>query len=167
MPDLSQELYWRCHATLLKCDEFNSDASLRAVFVTAELKPYQDQLPEAKSKEDRVSLVIDHLWLKYLSDGRSVFPLFLTSLRYKRPRTDTLHRELDLLRSEIIQELSSIETVDVARGEAASILMARHGGQDFFRTWSLKDILKYINKMMLVLQVAIGGLATSALLVAG
>ena len=62
---------------------------------------------------------------------------------------------------------TSIETVDIARGEAASILMSRHGGQDFFRTWSLKDILKYINKMMLVLQIAIGGLATSALLVGG
>jgi len=62
---------------------------------------------------------------------------------------------------------TSIEAVDIARGEAALILMSRHGGQDFFRTWSLKDILKYINKMMLVLQVAIGGLATSALLVGG
>jgi putative ABC transport system permease protein len=62
---------------------------------------------------------------------------------------------------------TSIETVDIARGEAASILMSRHGGQDFFRTWSLKDILKYIEKVILILQVAIGGLATTALLVGG
>ena len=62
---------------------------------------------------------------------------------------------------------TSIKTVDIARGEASSILTARHGGQDFFRTWSLKDILKYISKMILVLQVAIGGLATTALLVGG
>ncbi len=62
---------------------------------------------------------------------------------------------------------TSIKTVDVARGEASSILMTRHGGQDFFRTWALKDILKYINKMIMVLQIAIGGLATTALLVGG
>ncbi|MBD3180992.1 FtsX-like permease family protein [Candidatus Poribacteria bacterium] len=62
---------------------------------------------------------------------------------------------------------TSMDTVDLARGEAASILMNRHGGQDFFRTWSLKDILKYMDKMILVIQVVIGGLATTALLVGG
>jgi putative ABC transport system permease protein len=62
---------------------------------------------------------------------------------------------------------TSIETVDAARGEAVSTLTARHGGEDFFRTWSLKDILKYISKMMLVLKAATGGLATTALLVGG
>ena len=62
---------------------------------------------------------------------------------------------------------TSVKTVDIARGEASSVLMTRHGGQDFFRTWALKDILKYINKMILVLQIAIGGLATTALLVGG
>lgn len=62
---------------------------------------------------------------------------------------------------------TSIKTVDMARGEAVSILMTRHRGRDFFRTWSLKDIMKYINKLILVLQVAIGGLAATALLVGG
>lgn len=62
---------------------------------------------------------------------------------------------------------TSMKTVDIARREASAILTARHGGSDFFRTWSLKDILKYIDKMLLVLQVAIGGLATTALLVGG
>jgi len=62
---------------------------------------------------------------------------------------------------------TSIKTVDTARSEAAAILMGRHAGRDFFRTWALKDILKYISKMILVLQVAIGGLATTALLVGG
>jgi len=62
---------------------------------------------------------------------------------------------------------TGIKTVDIARGEASSILTTRHGGRDFFRTWSLKDIMKYINKMILVLQITIGGLATTALLVGG
>ena len=62
---------------------------------------------------------------------------------------------------------TSIETVDIARGEASSVLTIRHGGQDFFRTWAMKDIIKYIDKMMLVLQIAIGGLATTALVVGG
>ncbi|MFC1713248.1 ABC transporter permease [Candidatus Poribacteria bacterium] len=62
---------------------------------------------------------------------------------------------------------TSIDTVDIARGEASSVLTIRHGGQDFFRTWALKDIIKYIDKMMMVLQIAIGGLATTALVVGG
>ncbi len=62
---------------------------------------------------------------------------------------------------------TSIDTVDAARGQASAVLSQRHGGEDFFRTWSLKDILKYINKMIFVLQVAIGGLAATSLLVGG
>ena len=62
---------------------------------------------------------------------------------------------------------TSIHTVDTARGQAASILIRRHGGEDFFRTWSLKDVLKYISKMIFVLQVVGAGLATTALLVGG
>ena len=62
---------------------------------------------------------------------------------------------------------TSIDTVDIARGEASSVLTIRHGGQDFFRTWAMKDIIKYIDKMILVLQIAIGGLATTALIVGG
>ena len=62
---------------------------------------------------------------------------------------------------------TSIDTVDAARGQASAVLSQRHGGEDFFRTWSLKDILKYINKMIFVLQIAIGGLAATSLLVGG
>jgi putative ABC transport system permease protein len=62
---------------------------------------------------------------------------------------------------------TSIDTVDAARGEASAVLSQRHGGEAFFRTWSLKDILKYINKMIFVLQIAIGGLAATSLFVGG
>jgi len=62
---------------------------------------------------------------------------------------------------------TSIDTVDTARGEASSVLTIRHNGQDFFRTWALKDVMKYINKMIMVLQIAIGGLAATALVVGG
>ena len=62
---------------------------------------------------------------------------------------------------------TGIDTVDAARSRATAILSQRHGGEDFFRTWSLKDILKYVNKMIFVLQLAIGGLAATSLLVGG
>jgi len=90
-------------------------------------------------------------------DKRVIVPI--TTAQNRITGNDMVHN--------FLVKTTSIKTVDIARGEASSILMARHGGEDFFRTWSLKDILKYINKMFLVLQVAIGGLATTALLVGG
>ena len=54
MEGLSNELYNRCRTTLLKCNEFDSDTSLRAVFVTDELYPFRDRLPAAANRSPRL-----------------------------------------------------------------------------------------------------------------
>lgn len=98
----SSELYKRCRATLLRCSEFNSQASLTAVFVTAELVPFQDRLPEAASKSDRVDQCLDFLRSRQLQDGRFVLLLFLEALRDRYDPHDMLHRDLEMVWVEML-----------------------------------------------------------------
>jgi 3',5'-cyclic AMP phosphodiesterase CpdA len=107
MPELPSELHQRCRSTFLKCSEFNRDASLRAVFVTAELRPFQHGLPEAASKKDRVAQCLDFLLPKRLSDGRPLLPLFLTALRNKYEPGDALRDELETLFQDVQSVLNS------------------------------------------------------------
>jgi len=97
MPGFSSDLYQRCRNTLLKCGEFETDAALRAVFVTAELIPFRSELPEAESKARRVDACLAYLVEKHLSDGRSVLPLFMAALRDRYQPGDALRDELDAL----------------------------------------------------------------------
>jgi hypothetical protein len=110
---LTQELYARCRATLLKCGEFDSHASLQAVFVTAELTLYRDGLPTTSRKNERVSETIGYLLPKRLSDGRSVLPVFLTALCARYNSGDELHDELGKRCSEAEQELDRVRIIDV------------------------------------------------------
>lgn len=98
----SSELYKRCRATLLRCSEFNTQASLNAVFVTEELVPFQDRLPEAASKSERVERCLDFLRSQQLQDGRCGLLLFLEALRDRYDPHDMLHRELETVRTEIL-----------------------------------------------------------------
>lgn len=105
MSQLPTELYNRCRSNLLTCSELESDRSLRAVFVTAELGPFQSGLPQAASKTERVDVVLDYLLKKCLSDGRPVLPLFLVALRDKYSEGDALHQELARLAEAVQMEL--------------------------------------------------------------
>lgn len=97
MPGLFAELYNHCRSTLMRCSKFDSNASLRAVFVTNELYPFRDRLPTATSKGERVDACLDFLLDKRLSDGRPVLPLFLAALRDRYQQGDALHNELGML----------------------------------------------------------------------
>ncbi len=69
MPGLAAELYNRCRATLLQCGEFNTNASLRTVFITGQLYPFRDHLPGADSKAARVDAVLGYLLDQQISGG--------------------------------------------------------------------------------------------------
>lgn len=107
MSRLSADLYYRCRSTLLKCSELESDRSLRAIFVTAELGPFQNGLPQAANKAERVDVVLAYLLEKRLNDGRAILPLFLTALRDKYPKEDALHQELAQVAEAVRVELTS------------------------------------------------------------
>ncbi|MCI0447395.1 hypothetical protein L0152_29815, partial [bacterium] len=107
MLELSIDLYKRCRATLLECSEFDSDHSLRTVFVVAELRPYQDKLPSANNKVERVNLTMEYLLKIELKDGRSLFLLFLTALRDRYHVENALHDRLQALYEEIHSSVST------------------------------------------------------------
>jgi len=85
MQGLPRELYSICRNILLKCDEFDSDSSLRAIFVTEELQPFRNSLPEAANRDERIGKCLDFLTPQRFSDDRPIFPLFLAILREKIP----------------------------------------------------------------------------------
>ncbi len=58
---LSANLYNRLRSTLLECQEFDSNARLRSVFVTKELAPLQNSLPETDSRVALVDGIIAYL----------------------------------------------------------------------------------------------------------
>lgn len=98
---LSTDLHNRCWATLLKCDEFESRESLRAVFAPDELYPFRDGLPDATSKKGRVDRCLEYLLSQHLSGGRPVFPLFLTVLCARYYEGDDRCNELENLIKEV------------------------------------------------------------------
>lgn len=112
MPGPTQDLISRCYAVLMRCDQFGSFQSLRAVFVSEELLPFRDRLRDAASMDERVRLTVDYLLYQPTMDGRNVFPLFLQALRPVN-EMDTLHGDLEGLRSEFEQSLGQVNRIPV------------------------------------------------------
>ncbi len=120
MSALPTELYNRCRTTLLQCGEFDSGASLRTVFVTAELRPFRDSLPDAASKSERVDVCLDYLLPKRLSDDRPVLPLFLAALRVRYYAGDFLYEELEILYLKV-EEVLNAQTDESVYGKSQII----------------------------------------------
>lgn len=110
MLGLPSELLGRCRDVLLQCNELASDALLRAVFVSNELYPFRNRLPEVASKVERVDTCLDYLLGRCLSDGRPVLPLFLAVLRDRYQSGDALHDDLEALVKETRSALAAPST---------------------------------------------------------
>jgi hypothetical protein len=106
MAGLPSDLDTRCRNTLLACSEFDSDAALRALFVTTELAPFQNGLPDAARKNARVDACLAYLLPRRLSDGRPLLPLFLAILRDRCSEGDALRDDIDALQLVVQSALS-------------------------------------------------------------
>ena len=104
---LPGELYNRCRDVLLQCSEFDNDAALRSVFVTDELYPFRGGLPEATTKNERVDKTLDYLLSNRLSDGQSVFLIFVIALRDR-------HQTGDALRDDLVALVEAIQSALVS-----------------------------------------------------
>ena len=91
-----QRFHTQLRQVLRSCDEFGSNAALRAVFVAPELRPWQGGLPEADSLHARVNLTIAYLEAKRHARGTSALELFLHALAAAYDPDDTRH---DLLKA--------------------------------------------------------------------
>ena len=95
---LSQELSKKCRVILLKCSQFDNFTALQSVFITKELFSYRDYLPQdTNNKADLVNQTISFLVPKDLSDGQSVFVLFLEQLCNLYDQGNSLREELTKL----------------------------------------------------------------------
>lgn len=94
MSSLPNEIVCQCRQVLLKCQEFDNDKSLQAVFITPELSPFKSRLKSADSQEERVTFCLEYLLESRLSDWVSVLPIFLAQLRDRYDQNDALYREL-------------------------------------------------------------------------
>jgi hypothetical protein len=114
MPGLPNDLYTHCRDILLRCSEFDSDAALRAIFVTTELRRFQDVLPEARSRKNRVTRCLNFLLSKHLSDGRPLLPLFLEAMHNNYEEGDILRDALEELAKATQTALSAAENPNKA-----------------------------------------------------
>ena len=93
-PDLDSS----CFSLFLQCEEFDSARSLRALFVTTDLAPFANSLPERSgSKRSFVTEVKLFLLEKRLADGRILLLPFLNTLRGRYSKQEALHGELNEL----------------------------------------------------------------------
>jgi formylglycine-generating enzyme required for sulfatase activity/Tol biopolymer transport system component len=104
MPGLSVKLYNRTRETLLRCREFESNGSLRAVFATAELLPFKDGLKDADNIESRVDLFLDYIPSQTHKNKGPVLPIFLDVLRQRYPTDNALRSQLDNIYQGILSE---------------------------------------------------------------
>lgn len=105
MPFLSKPLHNRCYNTLIKCSEFDSDASVRAVFVTRELHPFRMGLPGENSRTARVTAVVEYLLDQEPEAGPPVLVLFLSALSGHYQHGNALLNELKTLACDVEEEL--------------------------------------------------------------
>ena len=108
MPSLPRPLHNRLRAILLNCSEFESNSSLRAVFVTTELVPFRIGVPEASSRAARVDALLAYLQDQRLSIGAPVLPYFLTTLRDRYEEGDSRRTELAILVEETLVALAAV-----------------------------------------------------------
>lgn len=94
---LSPDLLAALRQTLLRSEEFQSNARLRAVFALGELRPWRDGLPEAASTRERVDLTLAYLDDRRSADGVPVLATLLQELAVRYDQSDALHHELDNL----------------------------------------------------------------------
>ena len=96
MVTLPSELLRKCSQVFARCDQFKTDASLRAMFVTSELAPFRDRLPSASAIAERVDTALGFLMSNTQGGQPLLFP-FLLTLRDKYQMGDGLRDDLENL----------------------------------------------------------------------
>jgi hypothetical protein len=100
---LSSAVYTKCKKVLLECPEFETLEALKLVFIVSELHEYRANLPEVRTKAERVAATIDYLVPQY-NLGQSVFVIFLQQLASGQPEGANLKMELSGL-IDLVQNL--------------------------------------------------------------
>ncbi len=87
----------RLRTALIRSEKFESNRSLKALFVDGRIITWRSGLRQPDSTEDRVMQVIDYLHQRFNSRGENALVLFLHVLKEQLPPEDAGYRELDEL----------------------------------------------------------------------
>ncbi len=134
MPGLSPDLSRRLRETLTRCGPFDSDRSLRAVFVDARLAPWRDFISDnTPSRAARVDALIEALLEQDSDAGDPALALFLAVLVDRTASGDACKQQLARLVAELRQlPPSSTEARPTPSGPApqsGKYEIHIHGGQ--------------------------------------
>lgn len=100
MAGISSSLYRRLQDTLLKCEVFDSDQALRDIFVDDRIAPWKEDIPQARTRRERVRETIYVLHDKSLG-AENALALFLYVVRDGYDPADARYKELDDLAATI------------------------------------------------------------------
>lgn len=133
MPEaLPSELEQRLRATLLRCGSFDSDSSLRAVFVDARIAAWREEIPDnTPSRGRRVAAFIESLVAQRDTAGNNALALVLRVLADRTPLGDSCHRELAELASAVQSAVVAVpgSTPSAPSQPGAKYEIHVHGGQ--------------------------------------
>ncbi len=110
----SSEFLQKTRAILRRCQQFQSDARLRAIFVDPRIKPWREQIQEAANLGERIDFLLDLLLECQNDQGESVFVLFLRVLGEAQPLGDSLHRDVLALAAEMEAERPTMARMAVS-----------------------------------------------------
>ncbi len=101
---LPPDLYNRLLKALLRCEAFESDRALRAIFADARIDSWRHRIPHADSPDERAKKVVDYLHRQADEHGQNALILLLRVLSEQMPPTDARHQELADLADELERE---------------------------------------------------------------
>lgn len=122
MPGIPPLLSSKLQATLLRCGPFQSDNSLRPLFIDSRISSWRNGLPSAGSTAARVQAVVEYLWLQSDASGENALVLLVQVLHDRISRGDACYGQLNAL----VTELKAIlETATTTAPSPAPVERAR------------------------------------------
>ncbi|MDF5726659.1 MAG: hypothetical protein PUP92_01130 [Rhizonema sp. PD38] len=111
MAGIPPQLLNRLRQALLRCEQFESDRQIRAIFTYESLRPWHSSLPQADSQTSRVDNLIGFLVDKHRSDTKeNALLLFVRLLCEQIDEGDELHQQLAGLADELERAIVSSTT---------------------------------------------------------
>ncbi len=116
MSGIPSNILYSLRDTLAKCEPFETDRSLRTLFVDERINLWRDRLPQADTVINRVDALVNYLYDKKNRDGSSGLVLFLKALIDATKSQDGIYDQL----VELLMQLSQVF------GESTATLTTTH-----------------------------------------
>lgn len=152
---LSSEQLNRLRALLGRCDEIDSNRTLRALFADPRLTPWRGGLPEADSLKSRVDLLISYLRDKRNTLGEHALVLLLWALAEKYDPSDERHDNLLALANELTYGVRVITPPNSPTNRQLERKIRDANGMLDIRAWMAS--LSAIERRVCRIAVAFGG----------